>query len=1093
MADPFNPEDVEKYKALFKREQSPRVFGTPEGLASLEAERSGLASFLGVPDYDAQLEKSREDAKLQFYLQMAQRGFAAAGAAPRRGESTVSTLSRELFSPLAGDASKLAGQFTKEKRAIDTAKKAGDRQIRLAALQNVQRRQDQAYTDEAAATDKARQFLIKAATKGAKVSTAFTVKQKDGSFVRKPVIVKTDWKGNVTHTDAEGKVIPANSIGVYAKPTAGIKPSIQKATDIEIMVQGPVNPDGSPGKVTYQPVNAQIITTFKTDGSVGSTRMTEPTTGKVLVTSGPSANARMAPKAGSKTSLYYPPGKGTSIYPTDKFAEAFGLPKKLVGAKAVLQTFTPKPDLGKGLPEIQQIRVAGKTYSLRDHKNYNEETGNIDLDTKEGKVTIDASSLWRLEDPKAFTSAGEMMVPSDQVKLKAIRDIPGLTGVGAGDALKVERNNQGLMQVRRGNVVVTLTPRQANLFQTRALDTSQQLQAGQTVEKFTSTGNELTVGVTNLDKLKLVPGLENVSPGEKIELLSIEGVPALGIPTQFQYRYAGTIVNIPSSVLQSGVLLRRPLSNVEEVAAGQVTEARNSYVNTGVKTLIVGNQSIGPGQTGHFSKTDLSTNEFLNAAGDFQNAGPVSIDSKAYMFIGFDPQKIGEVEYAPGDEIRLTRQQLENLKPELQKALSADTQLRSNTIKSNFLRSLWGNVVTNNAASLKQGGIDTKKLLPSEKQLQSLLAMFPAGMRSGGDKLQNKIFEMIKLDATANQDGQPTGQSATALKNSQNYAVSVAKRLDSAKTRYDSYKKTGFLPSEQPWESLGYEDKVAFANLQDVLQPKNVQGLWDNAKDRLAKAKKDYAPVSTDDIASFSAATELLILAKYLKQSQDVSKSGVFTGSLRKFGVDKFADVGPLTSGASKRLLTIINRMRASYGTLTEKGGRDSVFKQQLQAGLIPAFDTSESMNLSNLSSIINRLETNIRSSLTNETLATNVVPKSFEIMAKEAGITGVNVDQRRYPWIDPNKPDIVPVTRQKTMDAINLEPFSIEDARDLTVGRLLPPDSETPNVRYIKIRNLDEEVLIQQADRTGKPLSGAPKWILQMDLGTRLQRSKVQ
>ena len=210
--------------------------------------------------------------------------------------------------------------------------------------------------------------------------------------------------------------------------------------------------------------------------------------------------------------------------------------------------------------------------------------------------------------------------------------------------------------------------------------------------------------------------------------------------------------------------------------------------------------------------------------------------------------------------------------------------------------------------------------------------------------------------------------------------------------------------------------------------------------------------------------------------------------------MDKFADVGPLTSGASKRLLTIINRMKASYGTLTEKGGRDSVFKQQLQAGLIPAFDTSESMNLSNLSSIINRLETNIRSSLTNETLATNVVPKSFEIMAKEAGITGVDVDQRRYPWIDPNKPDIVPVTRQKTMDAINLEPFSIEDARDLTVGRLLPPDSETPNVRYIKIRNLsDNEVLIQQADRTGKPLPKAPKRILQMDLGTRLQRSKVQ
>ena len=97
-----------------------------------------LSKYLGAPDYDAQIDKSREDAKLQFFLQMAQRGFAAAGAAPRRGESTVSTLSRELFSPLAGDASKLAGQFTKEKRAIDTAKRAGTRQLRLAALQQSQ-------------------------------------------------------------------------------------------------------------------------------------------------------------------------------------------------------------------------------------------------------------------------------------------------------------------------------------------------------------------------------------------------------------------------------------------------------------------------------------------------------------------------------------------------------------------------------------------------------------------------------------------------------------------------------------------------------------------------------------------------------------------------------------------------------------------------------------------------------------------------------------------------------------------------------------------------------------------------------------------
>jgi hypothetical protein len=148
-----------------------------------------LSKYLGAPDYDAQIDKSREDAKLQFFLQMAQRGFAAAGAAPRRGESTVSTLSRELFSPLAGDASKLAGQFTKEKRAIDTAKRAGTRQLRLAALQQSQAGQARL---EALATK-----LMPSTTNKLQVSTGANFRQNLADGTLGPVVpAKTVAKNN---------------------------------------------------------------------------------------------------------------------------------------------------------------------------------------------------------------------------------------------------------------------------------------------------------------------------------------------------------------------------------------------------------------------------------------------------------------------------------------------------------------------------------------------------------------------------------------------------------------------------------------------------------------------------------------------------------------------------------------------------------------------------------------------------------------------------------------------------------------------------------------------------------------------------------
>jgi len=343
MADPFNPEDVEKYKPLFKREQSPRVFGTPKGLASLEAERSGLASFLGVPDYDAQLEKSREDAKLQFYLQMAQRGFAAAGAAPRRGESTVSTLSRELFSPLAGDASKLAGQFTKEKRAIDTAKKAGDRQIRLAALQNVQSRQDKAYEYDAEATAKARNLVMQLAKTDDEVSTNYTVA---GENV--PVIVRKGYDGGIKgFFEIDGKTpIKRDAVKVFNASKA--KPITSWITDVKVK--------GPEGAWIDAPGTLRIA-----DSTGQNSRVVHKGLTLNFNESSKGYNAKIV-NPGSKDSLYVSPVIEKAL-PTQKLANLLGL-KNLDLTKTITRnTHRPKGD--SGAQAYSTFTIGGATYDLR--------------------------------------------------------------------------------------------------------------------------------------------------------------------------------------------------------------------------------------------------------------------------------------------------------------------------------------------------------------------------------------------------------------------------------------------------------------------------------------------------------------------------------------------------------------------------------------------------------------------------------------------------------------------------------------------------------------------------------------------------------
>lgn len=1215
---PFSAADVDRIKSLF---QPPARPGFPTA-AELEAERSGLASFLGTTDYGKQLEEDRQLSRLQLGLALAQRGFGSMGAQPRVGEAAISTVGRELFAPLAGDAGAIATQLLQKRRAIQSEQRQEERQLKLAALQQVQTRQGQAYADELAATNAAREFLIMSEKKDVQVSDAFTV---DGVPV--PVMVEKDYRGNIRYLDANNNEIAANRIGVYKAPKV-IKDKVDNVSDIERIVV-----DADTGEETYREVVVEKITSYNSDGSVRSTVLRDVDNGHTLHLSGPNKNARKKPEEGSRTSLYYAPDR-KNIYLNQPFVDAFGLPNTMVGEEALLEISSPKPKVGAGLAELVKVRVAGKTYALRDHKDYNPETGNIELETPQGLVTLDSSQLWRLDDPKAFTAlvGGALTVPPEN--LAAIRAIPGLSGVESGAILTSEENPAGDIRIRYGPVVIDLNPAQVELFQRGPLSERQEIVSGRTPQKWEQSGtltvvtednlvksipglenitageeieihtlpqisgmgagkerkyfykgqevnitpnqlntgafrvgplsetqrleagldtakwtkqeslrvppanlaaiqqipgledittnatlqverdqlgntrilrgtqeidltaeeealfvqrelseveeiagklklrgltkvSDLTVGEGDLAALQAVPGLENIGPNEKIDVYATEGDPSAGIPIEREYWYGGTKVDLTQDLLQSGVLQSAPLSEVQKVKLKLVEEDAQSYVNTTGKPQYILGAPVGVGQRVNLTRHEYNTllERTPGARSWLQAAGPV--DTAGALYTVLEPRTIDNIEYAPGDQVPLNPSEYEALHPDIKNALTSDPDVKKAVLKMQGFKALFRRVAEENRIPYRE---------PTNEELESLLVMFPAGMRSGGKYLRDEVFDILKY-GIKDEDVAPSAVMRTSNREL-SYQDMVNEQLNAAEVRYNEAVKRGAL-AQRPWASLSFEDKRAFANLPDKVQLRNMQALWAKAAESLATTKSKFTTLDSDDVAAYAAATELLIYAKYLRDTQGLDDTGRFFGWLGSLRATTFADLSPITSGGTQRLQQIINAMKASYATLAgaEGEGRPSNFRISLQQDLLPAFDKAENLNARNLNTIIRRLEASLASAFDPEVLSTTVIPRSFERMAADAGVPG-SIDPTRYPWINPDEARPPPVTRQKVMEAIGLTPFTFKDAQNLKEGRKLPPGDD--GVQYVKIKdNEDGSIVVREAGSDGRPKSNAKSYTI--------------
>ena len=242
---PFDPfaRDREIEKALDRQ----GVFKpTPLTPAEILKQRKLLSGLPGLEpaDYAGQLKESEDLAKLQLGLALAQRGFAAMGAQPQRGESPIGTLGRTLAAPLAGDLSTVAGRIMEKRQAAKLAERADKARLSQAALTM----QQQISAKEDAARDK--RFTFARSLRERNYTPTKDLQRKVGGkwvdfvgfnytdkLTNLPAIAGVDKKGELNK-------IPFEDLRYYRKPAAATKAT--GAELVDRVTEFPVrNPDGS--------------------------------------------------------------------------------------------------------------------------------------------------------------------------------------------------------------------------------------------------------------------------------------------------------------------------------------------------------------------------------------------------------------------------------------------------------------------------------------------------------------------------------------------------------------------------------------------------------------------------------------------------------------------------------------------------------------------------------------------------------------------------------------------------------------------------------------------------------------------------------
>ena len=309
LAPPGGLATVFPYLPYFRGEVGKSELGARPDISDVTKEAAELRAYLGPTDYSKQLQQAQDAAKLQAALSLAARGFASMGATPKKGESPFATIGRELLAPVGADLIPVSTDLMKRKAAIDAAKQAEDRQVKLAAYTQAAAREK---TKDDITVDLLKSYYTSIGKdKSGLLADHFVITKPDGTAVKEdgvPLIGRQRKKGpDTSFVAVTGKNIgeeismagrlPRKVSEFYKPPPAGAAPTVQTADYRAVYKKGPnkgkpytidgvepifntISKGPNIGRVRRKGTGALLSPTFLTDNSLELQKIETPSAPK---------------------------------------------------------------------------------------------------------------------------------------------------------------------------------------------------------------------------------------------------------------------------------------------------------------------------------------------------------------------------------------------------------------------------------------------------------------------------------------------------------------------------------------------------------------------------------------------------------------------------------------------------------------------------------------------------------------------------------------------------------------------------------------------------------------------------------------------
>ena len=1105
MADPVNPFDpqtLEQYKAFF---QPPPRKGLPTA-EELETERSGLASFLGTTDYAQQLAEDRQLSKLQLGLALAQRGFGSMGAQPRPGEMAISTVGRELLSPLAGDAGAIATQMLQQRRALKAAQQQEERQLKLAALERVQTRQSQEYEDDLEATRAARESMRVAEEVDAEVSNDYTV---DG--INKPVIVITDRLGNVTFWDTNKQQIDSGRIEVY---TAPVDPTISKSLQTDVYFNY-TKVGGAHGRIGRGRGNVQVLTDDDGNQVLRVIGQGEDVDSGDVIEAGTLA-LNFEKVRDDPSTLYYNDGPNMI-----SFIDPQGRPVQIapgrfspVSLKKSVHDSLPREDRSQ-LREWQEALPGGTV-----PKPYRNVSGVPQDLSFLGRGIIPPDQIVRITDgefallpPQLKSPEFFAAEPTPDIKHNVMTQVFDMKSGGYSHPQPATRVTKLINGVPTIEYFVPQEPGGAMI--SYGVENAREVVATHHPYKPTEI---LFVTPEGAEKLQnIIPGIK---AGEEVQVFTASAMSGKGGTDTVEYRYAGEKVQVGAIAAGTNLFQTSPLSPEQRVAAGLdpvtwtakedlrvpvnnleeirkipglsgitanetlrveedesgnwrflrggeeialTSEQQNLFVqreledavtwtNTSTQPITINERPIPAGGTALLTRADVA--QLDPAIRDvLVKAAPVSLAEKSFMVGG---NKLIEVSggapgrpdrvYAPGDEIRGNDAEIAALLETAPGLNLVTSEIgKSRAVRGNWFRNYY-------KTFLKEEGLVGNDL--TDQQVDTLFSSFPGTRSMNVAALRTQLFKFAKgIPLTVTEVAVAEGTKAVD-KSLSDYQRAVQRRHSGAEARYQQLFDRGAVAI--PWDQLSFQKREAFSSIAPrdtrLLDPETVGAAISEAEEALQKEKGLLASPDAADLSEFATKARLVSILKYIKDEDLLNNTGIIKGLFYLLG-SSLSDWPVVGSKKAGKLSSMLQQLGANLKILEAGEARPSNWRLQLIQATLPEFTTAEFINNKNLEQAILLLENDMMAQLDPSLQISHVITPQLLAIAAEAGIKVPDIDHSKQRWLDPAEQPEPIFTRQGFLAAVGTTRFTHFDFERIYPGREVDlVDKNNPNARWLKV-----------------------------------------